>query len=273
MAIITISRQIAALGDETASELARQMGYTFINRKMIEADLLKFGITEEKLRKYDERKPGFWASLARDRDEYFDYLRETIYERVKDGNCVCIGRGSYAILSDIPGCYSVRLVAPDPVRLSRLMKEFSWTEKQAMALMQESDQNRMGYHKCFFNIDNDDPSIYDMVLNTASITAEQAAKIVANACENSIDPKASSVGLKLIADRLVAQRIVNHLAFDLKLPIHFLEATTADEEIVLHGVADSPAVIEKAVSIAQSMAAGKKITSGISIVQEYKTYL
>ena len=36
MAIITISRQVAAHGDEVAEKLARNLGYTFITRKEIE---------------------------------------------------------------------------------------------------------------------------------------------------------------------------------------------------------------------------------------------
>ena len=194
MAIITISRQIASFGDEVATELSRQLGYAFVNRKMLEADLVKHGITEDKLLKYDERKPGFWASLARDRDEYFDYLREAVYERAKDGNCVFIGRGGFAILKDVPGCYAVRLIASDAVRTARLMKEFSWNEKKAQALMIESDTNRRGFHKCFFNIDQDDPSSYHMVLNTDCITPEIGAQIVINACGLTINPETGSAG-------------------------------------------------------------------------------
>ena len=39
MAIIAISRQVAALGDEVAQELSRQTGYKFIDRKYIEKRL------------------------------------------------------------------------------------------------------------------------------------------------------------------------------------------------------------------------------------------
>jgi len=60
--------------------------------------------------------------------------------------------------------------------------------------------------------------------------------------------------------------------FDLKVPVHFLEATVSASEIILHGVADSSAVIEKVLSVARTMASGKKISSGISIVQDYKSY-
>jgi len=272
MAIITISRQIASYGDEVAAELSRQLGFAFINRKMLEADLLKHGITEEKLLKYDERKPGFWASLARDRDEYFDYLREAVYERAKGGNCVFIGRGGFAILKDIPGCFAVRLVASDSVRTARLMKEFSWTEKKAQALMVESDNNRLGFHKCFFNIDHNDASSYNLVLNTDVISAETGAMIIRNACNFTVDSVREAEGLVRITELLQAQKIVNHIVFDLKIPVHFLEATSNGSEIMLHGVADSSAVIEKVLGVARSMAPGKKISSGISIVQDYKSY-
>ena len=272
MAIITISRQIASFGDEVAAELSRQLGYSFVNRKMLEDDLLKHGITAESLKKYDERKPGFWASLARDRDEYFDYLREAVYERANAGNCVFIGRGGFAILKDVPGCYSVRLIASDQVRIARLMEEFSWNEKKAQALMMESDNNRQGFHKCFFNIDQDDASSYNLVLNTDQLTPQTAAKIIADACALTVSTNVDAQGIQRIGDLLLAQKIVNHIVFDLKVPVHFLEATVSASEIILHGVADSSAVIEKVLSVARTMASGKKISSGISIVQDYKSY-
>ena len=272
MAIITISRQIASFGDEVATELSKRLGYSFVNRKMLESDLLKHGISEEKLSKYDERKPGFWASLARDRDEYFDYLREAVYERAKNGNCVFIGRGSFAILRDIPGCYAIRLIATDAMRITRLMKEFSWPEKKAQALLQESDTNRRGFHKCFFNIDQEDSSNYHMVLNTDNISAEIGARIIQYSSETTLLENAAAEGVVRIGELLLAQKIVNHVVFDLKIPVHFLEATTNASEIILHGVADSSAIIEKALSVAKTMAPDKKITSGISIVQDYKSY-
>ena len=64
MAVITISRQVAALGDEISAVLAEKLGYKFIDRKFIERKLIELGFSAEKLKKYDERKPGFFAALA-----------------------------------------------------------------------------------------------------------------------------------------------------------------------------------------------------------------
>lgn len=272
MAIITISRQIASFGDEIAEKLAEQMGYRFITRAILEKDLVKHGITEDKLSKYDEKKPGFWASLARDRDEYFDYLREAVYTHASEGNCIFIGRGGFAILKDIPGCYAVRLVASDQVRVERIMNEFSWNEKKALSLMEESDANRDGFHKCFFNTDHDDPRSYDIVLNTDRIIPETGASVIQEACSLTISEDAATAGVVLVGERLEAQRIVNHIVFDLQIPVHFLEATVHDAVITLHGVADSSAVIEKVLDVARSLAPGKEVTSGISLVHDYKSY-
>ena len=152
MAIITVSRKIASLGDEISSELAKELGYRFIERKELEQHLIDKGVVGEKLKKYDEKRPGFWASLSRDRDEYFDLLREVVYEIANKGNCIFIGRGGFAILNGIPGVYTVRLVANDNVRIKRITEEFGCTEKKAKDLIKESDSNRVGFHKCFFNL-------------------------------------------------------------------------------------------------------------------------
>ena len=78
MAIITISRQVAAHGDEVAEKLARNLGYTFITRKEIEKRIVELGFPESKLTKFDERKPGFFASLRNGSCEYFNYAQLAI---------------------------------------------------------------------------------------------------------------------------------------------------------------------------------------------------
>ncbi|MBP5577434.1 MAG: cytidylate kinase-like family protein, partial [Treponema sp.] len=116
MAVITISRQVAALGDEIASDLAKKIGYTFIDRKQIEKRIVELGFPKEKMEKYDERKPGFFASLAKDRDEYLNYLQYAVLEAASSGNCILIGRGAFIILDELPNLVAMRFVANDNVR-------------------------------------------------------------------------------------------------------------------------------------------------------------
>ena len=54
MAIITVSRELAALGDETAQELAKLLGYRFVDKKTLQERIKSYGVEGQKLKKYDE---------------------------------------------------------------------------------------------------------------------------------------------------------------------------------------------------------------------------
>lgn len=272
MAIITIARQVAALGDEIATAVAKKLDYKFFGRKEIEHRIVELGFPEAKLLKYDERKPGFFASLAKDRDEYMDYLQTAVLEAASEGNAVLIGRGSYIILNELPNLVSFRLVANDSVRIERLKKEFSWNDKQAKQRIEESDSNRLGFHKSFFNHENEEPTDYHMVINTGVLDIEAASNVMAETVKNLITPEKEKAGNAKIKDLLLAQNLVNTLVFKYKMNINFLHAVVIDNKIVLQGVADSNAIVEKAVVLSQKEVPDYKIESTISVVQDFKAY-
>lgn len=272
MAIIAISRQVAALGDEIAAAAAKKLGYTFITRKQIENRIVELGFPKEKLQKYDEIKPGFFASLAKGRDEYLNYLQYAVLEAASKGNCILIGRGSFVILEDVPNLISLRFVAKESVRVKRLEKEFNWTEKQAMARINESAANRKGFHKSFFNVDNEDASHYMLTINTGILEQEEVVKQIVNFVKYFADPEKETLGKKRIENMLKAQDLTNKLLFEYKLNINFLRAVIDDEgtSITLQGVADSQAVVDRAVTLAAKILPSCTIKSAINIVQDFK---
>ncbi|WP_294014419.1 AAA family ATPase [uncultured Treponema sp.] len=272
MAIIAISRQVAALGDEIAAAAAKKLGYTFITRKQIENRIVELGFPKEKLQKYDEIKPGFFASLAKGRDEYLNYLQYAVLEAASKGNCILIGRGSFVILEDVPNLISLRFVAKESVRAKRLEKEFNWTEKQAMARINESAANRKGFHKSFFNIDNEDSSHYMLTINTGILEQEEVVKQIVNFVKYFADPEKEALGKKRIENMLKAQDLTNKLLFEYKLNINFLRAIIDDEgtSITLQGVADSQAIVDRAVTLAAKILPSCTIKSAVNIVQDFK---
>ncbi len=272
MAIITISRQVAALGDEIAAAAAQLLGYKFFDRQYIEKKIVQMGFPPEKLKKYDERKPGFFASLAKDRDEYLDYLQTAVLEAASEGNCVLIGRGAFAILEGVPNLFSVRFIAHDSIRIARLMKEFNWDEKRALQRIEESDANRLGFHKSFFNLTAEDPAHFHMVLNTGLIDVARAAYMISEMVQRLVTIEQEEKGRKKMTDLLSAQKLVNKLIFEHKLNINFLHAVIDEDRLILQGVADSAALAERAVQIACEFMPDKTIESCISVVQDFKAY-
>ncbi len=272
MAIITISREVAALGDEVAAALATKLNYRFITRKDIEKSLVEHGFPENKLPKYDERKPGFLASLAKDRDEYLDLLHLAMLEAADSGNVVFIGRGAFALFDDVPNHIGIRLVANEKTRIQRLMDEKQWNEKQAKQRITESDANRIGYHKSFYNVDWDDCRNYTAVLNTSVLDCENAAEIIASLAKTLSTPEAEEKGKKKLDQKLIAQRLINQLVFDHKVKIEFLHAVIEDNTVILQGVSDSVATVELTTRLASEILPEYKIQSAISIIHDFKAY-
>ena len=270
MAVIAISRQVAALGDEIAGAVAQKTGYKFINRQEIERRIVDLGFPSDKLKKYDERKPGFFASLVKDRDEYLNYLQTAVLEAAAQGDCILIGRGAFLILENLSNLLSLRFVAKNEIRMVRLQKEFNWNEKQALQRITESDENRYGFHKSFFNVEIDDASHFLMVLNTGIFTAESASKMICTMLSDFIDEEKERAGKKRLSELLKCQHLVNKLVFDYKLSIEFLRIVIKDGALVLQGVANSSAVVERALRIAAEELPGYPVSSAVSVVQDFK---
>ena len=272
MAIITISRQVAAHGDEVAAELAKLLRYKFITRKEIEQRIVDLGFSKEKMAKYDERKPGFFASLTKDRDEYFNYAQYAILEAAEQKNVVIIGRGAFGVLQNVPNNIAVRLVADEKTRILRLKNEFNWDEKQARQRIQESDANRAGFHSSFYNLNVEDSTLFHMVLNTGLMSVEMSAKIIADFVENKVTVREEEQGNKVIEELLKAQTVVNKLSHEYNLNIDFMHVTIEDNFVILHGVSDSPALVEQALKIIKQELPEYEPKANVSIIHDFKQF-
>ena len=272
MAVITISRQVAAHGDEVASELSKILDYKFITRKDIEQRIVELGFPAVKMPKFDERKPGFFASLTKERDEYLNYAQYAILEAASKGNVIIIGRGAFTVLQNVPNNISIRLIADESTRIQRLKEEFSWDDKKALQRIKESDTNREGFHNSFYNINIDDPSLYHAVLNTGKNSIEDTAKIIADIVKIQITKELEEKGTVAVKELLQAQTVVNKLYFEKKVNIEFMHATVEGKTVTLHGVSDSPAVVEQALQFIKEEMSGYDAKSAVSIVHDFKNY-
>lgn len=269
MAIITISRQLAALGDETARELSLVMGYRLVDKASLDASLEKYGFNKERLAKFDEKKPGFWASLSRDRDDYIHHLRSAVLHEASQDNVVIVGRGAVAILRAVPDMLSVRLVAPMDVRLERVRNYYRCDEKRAQQVVERSDSDRAGFHRYFFDMDWDDSSRYLLTLNMGHLHPALAAAQIKGLCESLISKETEAKSRTLVASMVLGQTVVDKILYEDAVPVHFLEANVDGGEVVLLGVASSQSSIEAAVASARSVPGVTKVTNEIQVVQEY----
>jgi cytidylate kinase len=269
MAIVTIARELAALGEEVARELSRITNYKLIDREYLEKRLNDYGMGAEKREKYDEKKPGFWASLSQERDDYLHFLKAALYEETIGGDCIVIGRGGAAIFKSVASLVAVRLVSPLALRVERVIRAYGCDERHALQIVEESDHNRIGFHKYFFSIDWDDPRSYDLTVNSAKAEPAQLAKLIDDFRKAIVDPVKEAAGKRRLTELLLGQRVVTEIVYAKKVPIHFLEAAVDGSRVVLHGVANTQAAIDSAIAAARALPGVAEVESAIQVVQEF----
>ncbi|MDR2177824.1 MAG: cytidylate kinase family protein [Treponema sp.] len=269
MAIITISRQLAGLGDETAQELAKLLDYRFVDKHSLEEKIKSYGVAGAKFDKYDERKPSFFASLSQDRDDYLHYLKTAMLCEAGKGSSVFIGRGANAIFRDVPGVLSVYLVTPYDIRLERVKSYFHCDDKRARQIINQSDNDRMGFHRYFFDMDWKDPSNYHITLNTGSFHPGTIARGIKYFRDTLFTPEIEARHEARLKELILAQQVVHRIFYEKAIPIHFLEAAVAGNTVNLFGVVNSHALVEAAVNAATEIAEGFSVHSDIQVVQEY----
>lgn len=269
MAIITIARELAALGEEVARELSRITGYKLIDKEYLEKRLTDYGLDAGKREKYDEKKPGFWASLSQERDDYLHFLKASLFEETSSGDCIVIGRGGNAVFKSVPSLVAVKLVSPLALRIERVMRAYACDERHALQIVEESDHNRIGFHKYFFSTDWADPRSYDLTINSIKADSVQIAKMIDDFRKTVVDGAKEEAGKRRLSELLLGQRVVTEIVYAKKVPVHFLEAAADGGRVILHGVANTQAAIDSALAAARSVPGVAEAESAIQVVQEF----
>jgi len=273
MAIIAVSRELAALGDETARELAKLLGYHFVDKHTLEKRIKSYGIEGREFQKYDERKPSFFASLSQSRDDYLHYLKTAIFAEAGQGSCVFIGRGAGMVFKDMPGLISLFLASPLAVRIERVKSYFHCDERRARQIIERSDQDRIGFHRYFFDIDWRDPANYHLSLNTGIFRPVDCAEIINQFKKLFFTPESEIQSSTRLKELILEQKIKHCIMYEREIPIHFLEVSVSGNTITLYGVANSQALVDAALNAANGMlseTAGKStVQSEIQVVREY----
>ncbi len=178
MAIITISRQTGSLGDEVAKALADQLGYERVEKSQIAAVLSEHGFSASDVDKYDEKNPSLLQHLSMQKKIFEHLIRAAVYEFAAKEHVVIVGRGAQVILKGVPGTLHVRVIAPYARRVDRLVEQKGNDLQNAQWAIRQSDRNSSGYIHTYFNADWDDSELYDLVLNTRTMTPETCVELV-----------------------------------------------------------------------------------------------
>ncbi|MCL2318786.1 MAG: cytidylate kinase-like family protein [Treponema sp.] len=269
MAIITISRELAALGDETAHELAKQLNYRFMDKHTLEERIKSYGVTGTKLQKYDEIKPSFWASMSQDRDDYLHFLKTAVFAEAAQGSTIFIGRGAGVILKGVPGVFSVFLTAPAEIRVERVKSYFQCDDKRAHQIIEQNDKDREGFHQYFFDVKWQDADNYHLALNTGHLHPEVCAEIIKYMRDRVMTDDVEAQNARRIRELALGEDLKHRILYEKGLPIYFLEVLVSLDHLTLYGVTSAHSVVEGAIAAIKETAPQMQVQSEIQVVREY----
>ncbi|MDR2602816.1 MAG: cytidylate kinase family protein [Spirochaetaceae bacterium] len=272
MAIITISRELAALGDETVKELSKLSNYRFIDKKALERRISEYGLDDKNFKKYDERKGGFFSILSNNRDDYLHFLKKAMFEEAAEGDCVFIGRGAFAIFSSLPCVLPVFLVSSLEVRIGRVQSYFRCDDKKARCIISKSDNDKQSFHNYFFDAEWRKSENYKLTLNTACLSPSVCAQVINNVrlliSNNEIETKTK----ERLDELRLAQKVAHHILYEKAITVHFLDVSVSQGVATLYGVVNAITFVESLLEAAKEVDGVIKAVSEIQVIQDYPVF-
>ncbi|MCL7451733.1 MAG: cytidylate kinase-like family protein [Anaerolineae bacterium] len=113
--------------------------------------------------------------------DYLDLTTSVILEQAAQGKAMIVGRGGQMILRDKPDVLHVQVIARFETRVYNVIEREEVKWREAAHRVRQSDEQRAGYMRRFYNVDWLDSSLYDLVISTDKIPIEVAVDTVIRA--------------------------------------------------------------------------------------------
>jgi len=201
---VCISHATGAGGEEVGRLVSERLGSLYIDDEIVARAAARGGIGPDDVADEERRKslvvrvleamaPGgseLGASIpARigvvlSSDDIRALIRETIEQTAARGNAVIVAHAASYGVTQGPEALRVLVTASPNTRAARVGKAEGLDEARAARAVKDSDAGRRDYLKRFYDVDEELPTHYDLIINTDALSIEQAAELVSKAASS-----------------------------------------------------------------------------------------
>ena len=179
--------------------MAERLGFRYVDDEIVAQAAAKGNISHAEVADAEKRRslalrlieqigrastPAYAAPMAANRrrpEQYQDLIREVVVETAAQGSAVIVAHAASIALADRDDVLRVLVVAPPKVRAGADRGATATsTLGEAAKIVKSSDADRRSYFKRFYDV-AEQPTHYDLVVNTGGLSFEQAAGVVAEA--------------------------------------------------------------------------------------------
>jgi hypothetical protein len=198
--VVTLSATYGAHGDKIGHALAERLELPFLDRAIPTAGARQLAQSADMAESLDEPVPNRWERIAMgfanaatpmgpaqvptDIIETPDRFRATNEAKLKDiadsTGGVILGRAAMAALGGRPDVLCVRLDGPVDARIAQVVAQ-GVDEDVARKSQREIDRARDEYARVFFNVRQDDPHLYHVILDSTAISVAACIDVIVRA--------------------------------------------------------------------------------------------
>jgi len=191
--IINIGRQFGSGGLLVGEKLAKELGFGFFDKELINLASKESGLSAEFFEQADERRHfGFFGQLFRlgksaiDGDLDNNYLTnntlfqiqsDVIRSLAKKQSCVFVGRCADYILRDNPHCLNVFITANIEDRIKRVSERLQLTTVDE-SFLKKADKKRAAYYNFYTNKTWGAAKSYHLCINTSVPGIDETVKFI-----------------------------------------------------------------------------------------------
>jgi cytidylate kinase len=202
--VVCISHAAGAGGEEVGRLVAERLGFLYVNEEIVARAAAKGGVDAADVADEERRKSlaaralnaiaqgggEAWALGAvgplssreeLDSDDIRSLIRETIEQTAARGKAVIVAHAASYAIGHRDGVLRVLVTASPETRAIRVAEAEGLDQAGAARAVKESDAGRADYLKRFYDVREESPTHYDVVLNTDALTVEQAAELISQA--------------------------------------------------------------------------------------------
>jgi len=193
---IALSQVDGAGGEFIGRDLARQLGFGYLNEAIV-AQVAKDHGVDQTMVVAAERRKSFLTRVAEmaargavdvapDPSLYVLDETDTLLSLIRDAVRDAAGRGSVVLVAHA-ACYAcagrsdvlrVCVTAPLSARASRVASSLGISEAEAAKSLRRSDAGRASYLKRVYGVGQEAPTDYDVVLNTGRFAPQAAVGVI-----------------------------------------------------------------------------------------------
>jgi len=202
--VVCISHAAGAGGEEVGRLVADRLGFLYVNEEIVARAAAKGGVNAADVADEERRKSLAARALNAiaqgggeawtlgavgpvgsreelDSDDIRSLIRETIEQTAARGKAVIVAHAASYAIGRGDAVLRVLVTASPETRATRIAGAEGVDQATAARAVKKSDAGRADYLKRFYDVREESPTHYDLVLNTDALSIEQAAELISQA--------------------------------------------------------------------------------------------